>query len=82
MHGEIAYVAGDDPQIFLLDLATGDSRQLTELGPKDAELSLAAPLQPALSCGFGPSSLAWSPDGSMLAFAYGSCDSVVYIVEP
>ena len=81
VHGEIAYVAGDDPQIFLLDLATGDSRQLTELGPQDAELSLAAPMRPVLSCGFGPSSLAWSPDGSMLAFAYGSCDSVVYIVD-
>ena len=81
LHGEIAYVAGEDPQVFLLDIATGDSRQLTDLGPEHAELANAGPMRPALTCGFGPSSLAWAPDGSQLAFAYGSCESVVYVVD-
>jgi len=81
LHGEIAYVAGQDPQIHLLDLATGESRQLTDLQPADAELALAGPMRPALSCAFGPSALAWSPDGSLLAFTYGACDGVVYVVD-
>jgi Tol biopolymer transport system component len=81
LHGEVAYVGGEDPQIHLLDLATGESRQLTDLQPADAELALAGPMRPVLSCAFGPSSLAWSPDGSQLAFAYGGCDSVVYVVD-
>jgi Tol biopolymer transport system component len=79
--GEIAYVAGQDPQIFLLDLATGESRQLTELRPEHAELADAKPMRLVLSCGFGPADLSWSPDGSLLAFSYGSCEAVVYLVD-
>lgn len=81
LHGQIAYVAGLDPQIHLLDVATGETRQLTDLRAEHAELTASGPMRPALSCGFGPSSLTWSPDGEHLAFAYGSCDSVVYIVD-
>lgn len=80
--GQLAYVAGmGDPQIFLLDLATGESRQLTNLRPEDAELTSEGPLRPALTCGFGPYSLTWSPDGSQLAFTYGSCDTVLFVVS-
>jgi dipeptidyl aminopeptidase/acylaminoacyl peptidase len=79
--GEIAYVAGLDPQIHLLDMATGEDLRLTDLGPEHAELMSTGPLRPAVSCGFGPSSLTWSPDGGLLAFAYGGCDSVVYVVD-
>lgn len=78
--GQLAYVAGMDPQIFLLDIATGESRQLTHLKAEDAKLTGEGPLRPALSCGFGPSALAWSPDGTQLAFAYGGCDSVIFLV--
>ena len=81
LHGQIAYVAGLDPQIHLLDIATGESRQLTELRPEHAELTASGPMRPALTCGFGPWSLTWSPDGEHLAFSYGSCDSVVYVVD-
>lgn len=81
LHGQIAYVAGVDPQIHLLDIATGESRQLTELRPEDAELTASGPMRPALTCAFGVSSLTWSPDGEHLAFSYGSCDSVVYVVD-
>ena len=81
LHGQIAYVAGLDPQIHLLDVATGESRQLTELRPEHAELTAAGPMRPALTCGFGAWSLTWSPDGRHLAFSYGSCDSVVYVVD-
>ena len=81
MHGQVAFVAGMDPQIYLLDLATGESRQLTRLAPEHAELRAEGPMRPVLSCGFGPISLAWSPDGSMLAFAYGGCETVLYIVD-
>ena len=81
LHGQLAYVAGmEDPQISLLDLATGESRQLTDLRLEDGELTGEGPLRPALSCGFGPSALAWSPDGSQLAFAYGGCDSVIFLI--
>jgi len=80
-HGQIAYVAGLDPQIHLLDIATGESRQLTELRPEHAELTASGPMRPALTCGFGAWSLTWSPDGEHLAFSYGSCDSVVYVVD-
>ena len=79
--GQLAYVAGADPQIHLLDLATGEVRQLTELRPEHADLTSSGPMRPALSCGFGPYSLTWSPDGRHLAFSYGSCDSVVYVVD-
>ena len=78
---EIAYVAGADPQIHLLDLGTGESRQLTNLAPEDAELSAAPAMLPVLSCGFGPSGLTWSPDGALLAFSYGGCDTVVHVVD-
>lgn len=81
MVGQLAFVAGNDPQIHLLDLATGESRQLTELRPEHAELSWSGPMRPALTCGFGPHALTWSPDGERLAFTYGSCDSVVYVVN-
>ena len=36
---------------------------------------------PAISCGFGPSGLAWSPDGSRLAFNYGGCETVLWLVD-
>jgi Tol biopolymer transport system component len=81
IEGQLAYVAGLDPQIHLLDLATGESRQLTALRPEHAELSAFGPMRPALSCAFGPYGLAWSPDGEYLAFSYGSCESVVYVVD-
>jgi Tol biopolymer transport system component len=81
LEGQIAYVGGMDPQIHLLDLATGERRQLTDLRPEHAELSASGPMRPALSCGFGPSGLTWSPDGERLAFTYGSCDAVVYVVD-
>lgn len=80
LHGELAYVAGLDPQIHLIDVATGETRRLTDLRPEHAELTASGPMRPALTCGFGPSSLTWSPDGQHLAFSYGSCDSVVYVV--
>lgn len=79
--GQVAYVAGADPQIHLLDLATGATRQLTALLPEHAELSAMGPLRPALSCGFGPYGLTWSPGGDFLAFSYGSCESVVYVID-
>jgi Tol biopolymer transport system component len=79
--GQLAYVSGVDPQIHLLDLATGESRQLTHLLPEHAELTALGLMRPALTCGFGPYGLTWSPDGDMLAFSYGSCDSVVYVVD-
>jgi Tol biopolymer transport system component len=82
IRGQLAFVAGADPQIMLLDLASGDVRQLTTLGPEDAELTSVGPIRPALTCGFGPSGLTWSPDGRLLAFAYGGCDAVVYILDP
>ena len=78
---EVAYVAGADPQIHLLDLGSGESRQLTNLTPEDAELSATGLMRPVLSCGFGPSGLTWSPDGTLLAFSYGGCDSVVHVVD-
>lgn len=81
LQGQLAYVAGEDPQIHLLDLGTGESRQLTHLGPEDAELRAEGPMRPVLSCAFGPGSLAWSPDGSQLAFTYGGCDGVVYLTD-
>lgn len=79
--GQIAYVAGIDPQIHLLDLATGVSRQLTALLPEHAEPGATGPLRPVLSCGFGPWGLAWSPDGQHLAFHYGACEGVVHVVD-
>jgi dipeptidyl aminopeptidase/acylaminoacyl peptidase len=79
--GLVAYVGGADPQIYLLDLGSGQSRQLTHLGPDDAELTASGPMRPVLTCGFGPSGLQWAPDGARLAFAYGGCDSVVHVVE-
>ena len=81
LSGPVAYVAGMDPQVHLLDLATGESRQLTQLLPEHAELAATGPLSPVLTCGFGVTSLAWSPDGSQLAFNYGGCDTVVYVVD-
>lgn len=82
LEGQIAYVAGaDDPQIHLLDLATGESRQLTDLRPEDGEPLAAGPMRPAITCGFGPSGLAWSPDGSRLAFNYGGCETVLWLVD-
>jgi Tol biopolymer transport system component len=83
VEGTIAYVSGvEDPQIFLLDVASGEIRQLTHLRPEDAELTgLGTGLRPAITCGFGPYSLSWRPDGSMLAFTYGSCETVIYTVE-
>lgn len=80
--GQIAFVAGADPQIHLLDLASGEHRQLTSLRPEDGTPATAAgPMRPALSCGFGPFGLAWSPDGSLLAFHYGGCDAVIWVVD-
>lgn len=81
MTGLIAYVAGADPQIHLLDLMTGESRQLTHLTERDAAPISQGPMRPAMSCFFGPSSLSWSPDGSLLSFAYGGCESVVHVVD-
>ena len=79
--GHIAYVGGADAQIHLLDLETGMSRQLTQLTAEDATLTGAGPMKPVLSCGFGPGTLAWSPDGSLLAFSYGGCETVLYVVD-
>jgi hypothetical protein len=79
--GLVAYVGGADPQIYLLDLGSGQSRQLTHMRPEDAELTASGPMRPVLSCAFGPSGLQWAPDGSRLAFAYGGCDSVVHVVD-
>ena len=70
LDGQIAYVGGADPQIHLLDLASGESLQLTHLRPEHAELTGVGPMRPALSCFFGPSGLRWSPDGERLAFSY------------
>ena len=81
LDGQIAYVGGADPQIHLLDLASGESLQLTQLRPEHAELTGVGPMRPALSCFFGPSGLRWSPDGERLAFSYGSCDAVIYAVD-
>lgn len=84
--GTIAYVANgdDDPQIFLLDLASGESRQLTDIAPQDVQLTgLQSAMSPAISCFGGPSGLSWSPDGSLLAFHYslGCSESVLFTVE-
>jgi dipeptidyl aminopeptidase/acylaminoacyl peptidase len=38
-------------------------------------------MRPVLTCGFGPTALAWSPDGTRLAFAYGGCETVLYLVD-
>ena len=81
LEGQIAYGAGADHQIFLLDLGSGESRQLTELTHEDARLTSGGPLRPVLSCAFGINGLAWSPRGTMLAFSYGGCDSVVHVVD-
>lgn len=81
VEGLVAYVGGADPQIHLLDLASGQSRQLTQLRPGDAELTASGPLRPVVSCPVGPSGLQWAPDGRRLAFAYGGCDKVVHIVD-
>lgn len=80
LHGLLAFVAGEDPQIHVLDLSTGDVRQLSALRPEHAELTGSGPMRPVLTCGFGPSSLTWSPDGASLAFTYGACDGVVYVM--
>lgn len=79
--GLVAYVGGADPQVYLLDLATGESVQLTHLTAEDAQLTGSGPMRPALTCGFGPSALHWSPDGELLAFAYGGCETVVHVVD-
>lgn len=81
LSGELAYAGGADPQVHLVDLATGESRQLTQLTPDHAQLTGRGPIAPALSCGFGVGSLRWSPDGSALAFDYGACDRVVYVLR-
>ncbi len=79
--GQLAFVAGAEAQIHLLDLATGEVSQLTKLGPEDAELTAEGLLRPVFTCGFGPTGLTWSPDGSQLAFAYGGCETVLYVVD-
>lgn len=81
LSGQVAYVGGADPQIYLLDLASGESVQLTHLTADDANLTGSGPLRPALTCGFGPTALRWSPGGERLAFAYGGCDTVVHLVD-
>lgn len=81
LDGQLAFVAGAEAQIHLLDLSTGEVSQLTNLGPEDAELTAEGRLRPVVTCGFGPTGLAWSPDGSQLAFAYGGCETVLYVVD-
>lgn len=81
LDGFLAYGAGADHQIHLLDLATGESRQITELTDEDARLTSVPPIRLAITCGFGVSGLAWSPRGTSLAFSYGGCDSVVHVVD-
>jgi dipeptidyl aminopeptidase/acylaminoacyl peptidase len=81
LRGQLAYSAGQDPQIYLLDLETGESVQLTELTEEDAELTSEGPMRPVLTCGFGISSMAWNSRGTHLAFTYGGCDAVVHVVD-
>ena len=81
LSGQLAYAGGQDPQVFLLDLDTGESRQLTRLTPEHGEPMSRGPIAPVMSCGFGVQNLRWSPDGTMLAFDYGSCEAVVYVVD-
>jgi dipeptidyl aminopeptidase/acylaminoacyl peptidase len=78
--GLIAYAAGTDPQIYLLDPASGESTQLTNLTARDGEPA-GGTMRPAISCGFGVSNIAWSPDGSRMAFSYGACDNVIHLVD-
>lgn len=81
LHGQLAYTAGQDPQIYLLDVETGESVQLTQLTAEDAEVTGQGPMRPVLTCGFGISSMAWNSRGTRLAFTYGGCDAVVHVVD-
>lgn len=78
--GLIAYAAGNDQQIYLLDPTTGESTQLTHLVPADGE-PVGGGVERVLSCGFGILHMEWSPDGTQLAFSYGACATVVHLVD-
>lgn len=84
MTGVIAYADGGQvtPQVYLLDLATGERQQLTHLTPEDGQLTgMGTGMRPALTCMYAISGLSWSPDGSMLTFALGGCEGVIFTVE-
>jgi Tol biopolymer transport system component len=69
-------------QIFLADPGTGDARQLTSLSALDGQPTAGLdPVSPVITCGYGISSLVWSPDGRSLAFTLGGCETVLYVVD-
>ena len=64
--GEIAF--GRDGNIFILDLASGETRQITRDGSLDSNVRY--------------SDMAWSPDGQMLAYDFGEIYRQIYTMRP
>lgn len=70
------------PQVFLVEPDGTELGQLTLLADEDLELGVVRRGNLlTLTCGTGIYGLAWSADGGRLAFALGSCDSAVYLVD-